>query len=451
MEAAALLERTKSLEARGRELAGLLNAATAALVAVIAEALDTEAWRGWGINTPEHWAALRFGLTARRARRLVAAANALRALPHVRAAFAAGELSEDLVEVIVNAKVKPPNDAETADLARYTTVNQLRRALSTLPPDKKKTQDLEKKPDDANAENADDQPETKPEPEPAPAPRTHCGFGYRDDGTWGLHAVLGAAEGAILDKALVAARDQLFRARHGDDADPAVRNQITWHEALVHLAKVGLDAMDPATRAHPGRMPTERYLVNIHVRADDPDAALIHLGPALPKAVRDELTCDALVRLWIADQAGNVNLGRTQRVADDKLRTVVERRDGGCRGPGCGTTRWLRIHHIAPWIPDGPTDTWNLVALCQPCHRGVHRGDVTITGNADGELTFTTRDGRVLRSSPPTPPRGPLPDTAADLGLPTPKWTNRTGERADWRWLPWNDWAGKPPPHVNQN
>jgi hypothetical protein len=455
MEAAALLERTKSLEDRGRELAGLMNAAVAGLVAVIAEALDDGAWQGWGIHTPEHWAALRFGLAAPRARRLVAAARALKTLPQVRTAFAAGELSEDLVAVIANAEVKPRNDEETADLARYTTVNQLRRALSTLPRDKKqKKEEASKKPDNAaNAENGGDKPDTKPEPEPDPDPRPHVGFGYREDGTWGLHARLGAAEGAIVEKALTAARNQLFHARYGDDADPALRNDITWHDALVHLAKVGLDAMDPATRARPGRMPTERFLVNLYVNAADPDAALLHLGPALPKAVREELTCDALVRTWIADQTGNVNLGRTQRTVDDKMRTVVECRDRGCRVPGCSATRWLRIHHIIYWEHHGPTDTWNLVALCPVHHRAVHRGELRVSGNADAELAFTTRDGRTLRASPPTPPRRPLPDTARDLGLHEPQWQNCTGERADWRWLPWNDWAGKPPPgfDVNQN
>jgi hypothetical protein len=39
----------------------------------------------------------------------------------------------------------------------------------------------------------------------------------------------------------------------------------------------------------------------------------------------------------------------------------------------------------------------------------------------------------------------PLRDAAVGLGLPEPAYTNRSGERADWRWLAWNDWAGTPP------
>jgi hypothetical protein len=231
-----------------------------------------------------------------------------------------------------------------------------------------------------------------------------------------------------------------------------LRNDISWHDALLHLCKVGLDALDPATKSGGNRMPTERYLVNIHLDATDPDVATLNLGPALPKPVREELTCEALVRTWIRDQRGNVNLGRTQRVVGDQLRTVVEWRDGGtCRVPGCGACKWLHIHHIWHWDKGGPTDTWNLVALCPAHHRAVHRGDLIIRGDADSELTFLTRDGRVLRHIPPQPIRKPLRDAAFDLGLPQPQWHNRTGERADWRWLAWNDWAGDPPPHVNQN
>src|SRR5215207_1950441 len=54
------VEVANALEARGATAVGLLNAASAELVAVIADALVCEAWRGF--NSPEHWVGLRFGL-----------------------------------------------------------------------------------------------------------------------------------------------------------------------------------------------------------------------------------------------------------------------------------------------------------------------------------------------------------------------------------------------------
>ncbi len=40
------------LEAEMAEVCGVLNAATARLVALVARVLATEAWHGWGIRSP---------------------------------------------------------------------------------------------------------------------------------------------------------------------------------------------------------------------------------------------------------------------------------------------------------------------------------------------------------------------------------------------------------------
>src|SRR5829696_8535320 len=120
-----------ALEERGAAAVGALNAASAELVAVIADALVCEAWRGF--NSPEHWIAVRFGLGPQRARRYVAAARALAVLPECRAAYGNGEISEDHVATIVNARVTAHHDREVLELARAATVGQLRHALKTLP------------------------------------------------------------------------------------------------------------------------------------------------------------------------------------------------------------------------------------------------------------------------------------------------------------------------------
>jgi hypothetical protein len=332
------------LQARGARCVGVINAATAALVSVIADALATEAWQGFGIRSPEHWVTLRFGLSAAHAARLVAAARVLPDLPACRDAFAAGEITEDHVAAISAASpVHPANDTEVASLARSCTVNQLRRALTGLP-----------RPAPAAA---DDDPDPEPPP-PPPPPRTFLRRGRRDDGTCTLNGVLDALAGALTDKALDAATEQLFRTRFGPHADPALRQRITTVDAFCHLMQTALDALDPATATHPDRAPSERYVVNIHLRPDD--TAQIHLGPTLPDALRDELLCDTRVRTWVAGPDGTVNLGRTRRTVDPKLRLAVETCDGGCVIPGCDATRGLHIHHLVPWPAGGRTDTANL-------------------------------------------------------------------------------------------
>jgi hypothetical protein len=427
--AAARQARIDQLVARGAELSGVVASATAGLVEVIAEALADDLWCGYGILSPEHWVALRFGVSRSHARRLVASARALVDLPECRAAFGAGAITEDHVWAIARAEVGPVHDGQAAELAREATVSQLSRGLSLLPPPPPEPTD--------DAADVEDDPAPTPDPEPRPQPQTS--FGGRDDGLWGLRSTLDVLDGALVEKALLAARDQLFRARHGDDPAGLVPGAVSWSDALVHLARVGLEAMDPATDWGTGRHPSDRYVINLHLRADAPETARIHLGPALPAHLRTLATCDARVRAWMVDQVGNVGLGRTQHCVDPKLRAVVEHRDGGCVVPGCGATRWLQVHHLRHWEHGGPTETSNLAAVCGGHHHAAHAGDLTFEGNPDlGTLVVRDRTGHLIGPSPPTPPGQPPGPAARALGLPPPQYRTRSGERADWNYMIWH-------------
>jgi hypothetical protein len=442
--------RVGELEARGARLVGVLNAASAGLVEVIALAVSEGVWAADGIRSPQHWAALRFGLSSRRAARLVAAAEALVGLPRVREAFVAGEVGEDHVAEIARSGVDPRCDAAVADLARAGSVSQLRRGLSALP--------------HRPAEPADG-----PEPEKAPEPerRRRVGFGPGELGGWELHATgLDEAEGAVIERALGAARDDLFRGtpdddRHDDavgapgadagrsEAGPAGTSgagvsagsgDVSWADALVRMAEAALEGLEPEAGA--GRPASERYLVNLHLRADAPDPwGSVHLGPVLPADLRQRVGCDAQVRLWVTDHTGTVNVGRRQRVVDPRLRTVVEHRDQGCVVPGCGASRHLVVHHLVHWEHGGPTDTSNLVALCRAHHRAVHDGQLVFTGNPDLDtLVCRDRTGRPLGPVAVVPPPERDPEAGAEqLDLPTGGWTTRAGERADWRWFCWSE------------
>ena len=56
------------------------------------------------------------------------------------------------------------------------------------------------------------------------------------------------------------------------------------------------------------------------------------------------------------------------------IRRVLQRRDGGCRFPGCSATRFVDAHHIHHWADGGETHLGNLVLLCRHHHRLVHEG-----------------------------------------------------------------------------
>ena len=293
-----------------------------AATARVVELLETERQ---GVHTAEQWVALRCGVSSGRARRLVAIARRLPELPETAAAFAAGELSEDQVALLCAHECGEDGMA----LAGGRTVAELRRALADVRP----------------------RGEAKV--------RRRVAFGHdQSDNVWRLFAELPPDEGAAVERALVAARDP-----KGD-----------WADALLTMAE----------RSMNGRRGRGRTTVLLHVRMDEegPQGHL-HLGPAVPEPLRRHLSCDSWVRLLFEKGGKSVSMGREMRVVPERTRVVVEERDRGCRVPGCDRTKWLQIHHIIHWEDGGPTDTWNLVALCHAHHRLHHHGQLQIYGNAD--------------------------------------------------------------------
>jgi hypothetical protein len=102
---------------------------------------------------------------------------------------------------------------------------------------------------------------------------------------------------------------------------------------------------------------------------------------------------------------GTLDLGRRQRVVSPALRTALERRDRGCRFPGCDRRHDLHAHHVQHWAHGGGTDRRNLVLLCRFHHRMVHEEGFTVAG-ADGErFVFRRPDGVPVPQVPETPTR----------------------------------------------
>ncbi len=401
-EAVAGQAEAEVLENEIAEQCGILNVATGRLVSLIGRVLATESYAGAGIRSPEQWVSWKCGVSIARARSLVSMARRLPELPVTRSALEGGELAEDQVAVICR-HTPAHNDAEAAELGRSATVTQLRRALGR----------------NSFAEPAA-KPDSKTEPEPETEERRRANFGFGDDGWWRLSAVLPPDEGALVERALSAARQRLLggdgEADHGDAPE-----QVSWPAALVAMAESSL-AAEAIARPH-----YDRHLVVIHVEADDDGEANghVHLGPALPDALRRFMTCDARARVQHDSKGTPLSVGRSARIVPNRTRVAIEERDGGCRVPGCDRTRWLHVHHIRHWEDGGATDTANLMALCSRHHRLHHLDHLGISGHADepGGIAFTDAQGR------PLAPAGiPIPPTRP---APTGNWVHPSGERMD--------------------
>jgi hypothetical protein len=423
---------SSELEAEIAQTCGVMNATAAHLVRLIARVLESGTWQVSGIHSAMQWVAWQCGVSPARARSLVAMARRRAELPTVSAAFDAGELCEDQVAVI--CRHAPAGiDAEVADLARAATVAQLRRVLGSYP----------------FAQPA-------PEAEPAEAPQLtppeedrSVSFGQTESGSWRLSAVLPPDEGALVERALTAARDELFHAGEGDPVPATLPDRrpnasdVSWADAFVAMAERSLGAGPAQRPSH------DRHLVLLHVgtEGDGQTGGHLHLGPALSDGLRRFVSCDTRVRPVIEEGGRPVSVGRAFRTVPDRTRIVIEDRDRGCRVPGCDRSRWLHVHHIVHWEDGGSSDTPNLLALCRRHHRLQHLGHLGISGNADdpGGVVFTDHRGRTLDiCGRPVPPRQPVGAAARHLGIAVGSWSHPSGEHLDLEAVYFNEPAARP-------
>ena len=406
-------ERLEVLFDQLAELAGQRNAIDGQIVEIVAE-LDREELCGiTGARSVAGLVAWKLGLSSSNAHTLAAVAHRVEEFPRCTAGLREGRLSLDQVGVIAT-RAGRGSDAHYAQLAASATVSQLRTAVK-----------LEPRPD----------PQPKPRPGPGPG-RSIIKTGDEESVSWKI--TLPHAEAAVFDAALGAHLEALItdwkHDHHSDDAGrvsdqaPPLPSTV---DAFMSLIEAGWDA-EVARRPH-----GQHTTAVLHVDVADKIAAL-HLGPALSASDRRYLLCDATCEVWFQREGKVIGSGRATRTIGRRLRRALEHRDRCCVVPGCGATRGLHAHHIRHWEDGGATDLSNLVLVCPYHHRAHHRGELTITGNADN-LTVTDSDGDLLHGgSLARPPTTPPPAV--------PPYPGPTGERAHWWWYqPFQP----PPPTTN--
>ncbi len=166
--------------------------------------------------------------------------------------------------------------------------------------------------------------------------------------------------------------------------------------ALAALAEGGADGDDAtrATNAHaagggaPRLAPPAQIVVQ---RCPDCEAATVATSRgeiALPPARAAAVDCDARVR-----REGGPN----RATVPPRLRAAVLARDRHrCAAPGCGSARFLEVHHVVPRSAGGANEAANLVTLCSRCHGFVHEQGLRAPAHAACAPTISVdapRDG----------------------------------------------------------
>jgi hypothetical protein len=384
-------EGAPSFDERLATVAAQLNIVNSRLVDLTVELLRSEGWRQGGKRTPAAFLVWKLGLSSQRAEQIVATARRRAEFPIIGGMFDRGEVSFEQA----NAAFKAPAwaDADIAHFVSIATVPKIEKAI--------RSNRFEGDPD---------------EPAPAPAePSDRLSFGARANGRWTISGNLGIEDGRLIEAALTERKDARFA---GGDED------ATWSDALTDVARSSLDQVESDSRR-------DHYRTWLHLDVTDGETTTTD-GWRIPMAVRDRLVCDGVVQpVWERDGVP-FSVGRAQRVVPERTRRIIERRDRGCRVPGCTADRFVEIHHIVHWLAGGPTDTWNLISLCPRHHKMHHRGELGISGNADlfDGVEFTDSTGaRIPGSGLAAPP--------PDVELPTPAmaYVPPLNGRFDWNWI----------------
>jgi hypothetical protein len=327
------------------ELAAHLTAATARLLDLIRE---FDARGGWntGFRSCAAWLSWRVGFAPGAAREHVRVARALGTLPLLSQAVARGELSYAKVRELTRVAT-PETEERLLAVGRAGTAEHVERIVRGWRRVDRKAEALE-------------------------AARQHVSRALHvypdEDGTVRIRGRLAPEVGALLMKALDAARETLYQHRRDQvpDVDPPTMEQQQ-ADALALLAETALHhGIDPGA-------PGERYQVVVHVDAavladsDQAGQSVLEDGVRVPAGTSQRLACDASRVVMRHDPGGRVvEIGARTRTIPPALRRALHHRDRGCRFPGCAI-RFGQGHHIRHWAQGGPTTLSNLALLCRLC------------------------------------------------------------------------------------
>ena len=365
-----------------------------------------QSWRADGFMTAASCVRARLKMTDGEVRERVHVARLLDEMPKLAEALAAGEVTYAHVRTV--SRAADQNPSRRATLAQADEL--LARSARKLNP-----RDLNRVV--RRWTHAVD-PEGMVQSEQALHEQRTASASSTFDGAVDVRALLAPEDGVVLITALDARVAASYRDAVARDGADGRRPSQRRADALVDIAAYYLANADLPEVG--GSKPQVQVIVPLETLQAARDALgvepaiLVGVGAISAEAAR-RITCDAsIVRIVLDPEGQPLDIGRSTRSIPTGIRTALDRRDGGCRFPGCERkVTFCDGHHIVHWSRGGPTALPNLVHLCRHHHRLVHEGSFRILGSPDSTLIFETPDGRALEDPLPVP-RGSLPLPLAD-------------------------------------
>ena len=233
-----------------------------------------------------------------------------------------------------------------------------------------------------------------------------------DEGMWNVRGRFDPVTGLRLAARLDNVVETLFAEKVPESCppDPVARQKHLRALALVRMVEGGIGA----GVGRPGR---PEFVAVIDIAAGpgatgEPTSGGLEVEWPIPIEVPHRVLLDLLgeadtttvvVRNGVVLHApGELNLGRTTRLANRAQRRALRGLYRSCAIPGCtvGYDR-CKLHHIIWWRHGGRTDLDNLIPVCSHHPHKIHGAGWNIELGANRELTLTLPDGRIHNTGPP--------------------------------------------------
>lgn len=419
--------------------AGQIAALTARFVELLAEFDDRKAWSGEGVRSCAHWLSWRTGLSLRTAQDQLRVGHALRKLPRIRQAFAAGRLTYSKVRAITRVAT-PQREDELLTIALASTAAQVERLVRAM-----RQIDGRSAERDSGADDAGD----------GPVVRESTGsWSWNLDGTLSVSLRLSPLDGAALLAAVVRAEYERLRTSTDaagdvprnalagvdvDDGEPEPARNEPWQRrdvwrhvpaniapAVVVMADTQRTVSEVPTVAGGTEVVVHKPVDGVVGVSPDPH---VEDGPALSDAEVELAECGSSSReVRHSGRGVRLRWGRKRRAPTTALVRLISGRDQGCAHPGCERTKFLHVHHVRSWSRGGSTDPDNLILLCPAHHRALHRGEFGIRALGGQRFSFHRADGSVIEVAPAV--RAPA-RWAPDRGIPPDATVPQDGGKLD--------------------
>ncbi|HVL89843.1 MAG TPA: hypothetical protein VM841_06360 [Actinomycetota bacterium] len=370
-----------TLRERPEVVAALLRGADA-LVAAAAGLMAGGGVQAAAGRPVEHVLRTEARLTSWDASTVAGAADSLRAMPMLAAAFDEGLVSWSQVRAILAAvKCVRAEDRPTID----ALIGEQAKRLWDGSPDR--LVDL------VADEAARLRPDLSQRREDRLIASSFLAIQGRLDGSAAIYGEADAVSAATIVGALDAVADAPVHPDRG-----VTRAQQRF-DALVQICETTL-AGDGS-----GLRPRSRVLAVIDLkdvdRGGDGGATLLWplpgRAPRLTPVARDMLVCDAAVTPIVFNGRDVIGAADTHNTFSDRVRSAIVARDRRCRFCSHAAAQWCDVHHIVPGTGNTARDG---ILLCRRCHRIVHRHSWTATWHDDGAIRFERR-GKHFLSLPP--------------------------------------------------